>query len=98
MRNFERLPRTDADQPVDVKGAKQEEEGVNRTEDRKRDRRLLRGQERRHGIGGSLHAQDNPGRTADSSDTTRDNDEKEGERKTQEALAKHGDIYLTAGH
>ena len=62
MRNHEWLPRwTGANESVDVKRTKQEDEGVNRAEDHERDRRLARRQEWRHGIRGSQHPKDDPG-------------------------------------
>src|ERR1700686_1919947 len=91
MRNLEQLsPRTGADKPVDVKCAEQEDEGVDRTEDDERDRRLARRQEWRHGIRGSQHSEDHPGLTADFSGEPTGNDRNEGQWKAQESQPKQG--------
>src|SRR5882762_4969625 len=73
------------DEPVDVKRAKQEDEGVNRTEDRERDHRLARRQERRHSIRCSQNPIDYPRLTADLSGEPAGNDGNEGQRKAQES-------------
>ena len=75
--------RTDADEPIDVKSAKQENECVNRTEDGERDRRLGRGQEWRHGIRGSQHSIDHPGLTADLSGEPAGDDRNKGQWKAR---------------
>ena len=57
--------RARADEPIDVKHAECEYERIDRAEDQERDCRRARRQKWRHGIGGSQHAKDHPGLTAD---------------------------------
>src|SRR5438270_9706416 len=97
MRKLERLSRrTSANQPVDVKCAKQEDEGVDPAEDRERNRRLPRRQKWRHGIRGSQYAKDNPRLTAHFGGEPTGNDGNEGERKAEERQPKHEAIIRQA--
>src|SRR4030081_2375624 len=97
MRNLELLPRrTSADEPVDVKRAKQEDEGVNRTEDDERDRRLACRQEWRHRIFSPQHAIDHPRLTTDLSGEPAGNDRDEWQRKAQESRPKQRAIVRQA--
>src|SRR5713226_4747248 len=97
MGDIEQLStRTCADEPVDVKRAKQEDERVNRTKDRERDRRLARRQERRHGIRGSQHSKDHPRLTADLSSEPAGDDRNKGQRKAQKSQPKQRTIVCEA--
>src|SRR5882724_12894689 len=97
MRSLDQFSRgTDADEPIDVKRAKQEDEGVNRTEDRERDRRLARRQEWRHGIRCSQNPIDYPRLTADLSGEPAGNDCNEGQRKAQESQPKQRAVVRQA--
>src|ERR1700685_2559552 len=85
MRDLEQLATwAGVDEPVDVKRTEQENESVDRTEDRKRDRRFTCRQERRHGIRGSQDSIDHPGLTTDFSGEPAGNDRNEGQRKAEE--------------
>src|ERR1700722_9709245 len=84
MRDLEQLATgTGVDKPVDVKRTEQENESVDRAKDHKRDRRLTRGQERRHGIRSSQDSIDDPGLTTDFSGEPAGNDRNERQRKAQ---------------
>src|ERR1700683_2504417 len=85
MRDIEQLATwAGVDKPVNIKRTEKEDERVHRTKDHKRDRRLTRGQERRHRIRGSQHSIDYPGLTTDFSGEPTGNDRNEGQRKAQE--------------
>src|SRR5882672_6104103 len=97
MRSLDQFSRgTDTDEPVDIKRAKQEDEGVDRTEDRERDRRLARSQEWRHGIRCSQNPIDYPRLAADLSGEPAGNDRNEGQRKAEESQPQQRAIICQA--
>src|SRR5258708_5975231 len=85
-----------ADQPINVKSAEREYEGVDRAKDHERDRRLARRQERRHGIGGSQNSINHPRLTADFSGEPAGEDRNEGQGEAQESRPKQESIALQA--
>ena len=81
---------------VDVKNAESEDERVDGAEDDERNRRLARGQERRHCVGRSQDAVDHPGLSAHFRRVPAGEDGKEGQREAEKHEPKDEAVPLTS--